>query len=142
METLGFAILLATGLLVAKICQRCRLPSVTGYILAGVLLGPSGFNLINSHSVGSNLDHFTNIALVLISFGIGEHVELKKLRKYIGTVAVISLCEASELFLPASILRVLPLRGGSYRTTLPSLFFLQLLVLPQLLPLHCWLFVR
>ncbi len=98
MVTLGFAILIATGLLVAKICQRFRLPSVTGYILAGVLLGPSGFNLINSHSVGSNLDHFTNIALVLISFGIGEHVELKKLRRYLHTVAVISICEAIGAF--------------------------------------------
>jgi len=98
MVTLGFAILLATGLLVAKICQRFRLPSVTGYILAGVLLGPSGFDLINSDSVGSNLDHFTNIALVLISFGIGEHVELKKLRRYRLTVAVISVCEAMGAF--------------------------------------------
>lgn len=98
MVTLGFAILIATGLFVAKICQRFRLPSVTGYILAGVLLGPSGFDLINSHSVGSNLDHFTNIALVLISFGIGEHVELKKLSKYMRTVAVISACEAIGAF--------------------------------------------
>jgi len=98
MVTLGFAVLLATGLLVAKICQRFRLPSVTGYILAGVLLGPSGFDLINGHSIGSNLDHFTNIALVLISFGIGEHVELKKLRRYLRTVAVISVCEAVGAF--------------------------------------------
>lgn len=98
MVTLGFAILIATGLLVAKICQRVHLPSVTGYILAGVLLGPSGFNLINSNSVGSNLDHFTNIALVLISFGIGEHVELKKLRHYFRTVAMISACEAIGAF--------------------------------------------
>jgi len=98
MVTLGFAILIATGLLVAKICQRFRLPSVTGYILAGVFLGPSGFNLINSHSVGSNLDHFTNIALVLISFGIGEHVELKKISKYMRTVVMISVCEAVGAF--------------------------------------------
>ncbi|RUM44781.1 MAG: hypothetical protein DSY80_04020, partial [Desulfocapsa sp.] len=98
MVTLGFAVLLATGLLVAKICQRFRLPSVTGYIMAGVLLGPSGFDLINGHSIGSNLDHFTNIALVLISFGIGEHVELKKLRRYLRTVAVISVCEAMGAF--------------------------------------------
>lgn len=99
MVTLGFAILLAAGLLVGKICQRFCLPSVTGYILAGVLLGPSGFDLINRQSVGSNLDHFTNIALVLISFGIGEHLELKKLRRYLHTVAVISVCEAMGAFI-------------------------------------------
>ncbi len=99
MVTLGVALLLAAGLLVAKICQRLHLPSVTGYILAGVFLGPSGFNVINSSSIGSDLDHFTNIALALISFGIGEHVELKKIGKYVKSVALISFCEAVGAFL-------------------------------------------
>lgn len=99
MVTLGFALLLAAGFFVAKICQRFHLPSVTGYILAGVLLGPSGFNLINSQSVGSNLDHFTSIALMLISFGIGEHVELKKLHEQIRTVAWVAACEALGAFI-------------------------------------------
>lgn len=99
MVTLGFALLLAAGILMAKICQRFRLPSVTGYILAGVFLGPSGFNIINSHSIGSNLDHFTNIALMLISFGIGEHVELKKLHEQIRTVVWIAACEALGAFI-------------------------------------------
>jgi Kef-type K+ transport system membrane component KefB/nucleotide-binding universal stress UspA family protein len=98
MVTFALALLIATGLLVAKICQRFRLPSVTGYILAGVIIGPSGFNIVNSHSIGSNLDHFTSIALMLISFGIGEHVELKKLRKHIRTVAWIAVCEAVGAF--------------------------------------------
>ncbi len=94
MVTLGVALLLAAGLFVAKICQRFHLPSVTGYILAGMLLGPSGFDIINKQSIGSNLDHFTHIALMLISFGIGEHVELKKLREHVRSVAWIGVCEA------------------------------------------------
>jgi Kef-type K+ transport system membrane component KefB/nucleotide-binding universal stress UspA family protein len=97
--TLGVALLLAAGLLVAKICQRFHLPSVTGYILAGVFLGPTGLNIINGHSIGTNLDHFTSIALMLISFGIGEHVELKKLRKHFRTVAWIASCEAIGAFI-------------------------------------------
>jgi Kef-type K+ transport system membrane component KefB len=99
MVTLAFALLIAAGLLVAKICQRFRLPSVTGYILAGVLIGPSGFGIVNSQTIGSNLDHFTSIALMLISFGIGEHVELKKLRKHMRTVAWIAVCEAVGAFI-------------------------------------------
>ncbi|MEA3468409.1 MAG: cation:proton antiporter, partial [Thermodesulfobacteriota bacterium] len=98
MVTLGFALLLAAGFFVAKLCQRFHLPSVTGYILAGVLIGPSGFNVINSQSIGSNLDHFTSIALMLISFGIGEHVEIKKLRDQMRTVAWIAACEAIGAF--------------------------------------------
>jgi len=98
MVTLGVALLLAAGLLAAKICQYFRLPSVTGYIVAGVLLGPSGINVINVHSIGSDLDHFTSIALMLISFGIGEHVELKKLHDQLRTVAWIAACEAIGAF--------------------------------------------
>ena len=80
MITFDIAILLAVGLLAAKVCQRCSLPSVTGYLLAGLLLGPSGFGLITPESLNGSLDHFTHIALMLIAFGVGEHLELKKLR--------------------------------------------------------------
>jgi len=91
--TLGLSLLLATGLFVAKIGQYFRLPAVTGYILAGVFLGPTGINIINSTSIGADLDHFTSIALMLISFGIGEHVELKKLQEQLRTVVWIAACE-------------------------------------------------
>ena len=39
--TFGIAVLLSAGLLSAKLAQMLRLPSVTGFILAGLLLGPS-----------------------------------------------------------------------------------------------------
>ena len=76
--TFGIAVLLATGLLCAKIVQLIRLPSVTGFILAGLVLGPSGFGLLTMESIGHRLDHFTQIALMLIAFAIGEHIELRK----------------------------------------------------------------
>ena len=99
MVTLGLSLLLATGLLVAKIGQYFRLPAVTGYILAGVFLGPTGINIINSTSIGAGLDHFTSIALMLISFGIGEHVELKKLHEQFRTIAWIAACEVIGTFI-------------------------------------------
>lgn len=77
--TLGIAILLSVGLLAAKAAQLLRLPSVTGFILAGVLLGPSFSGVITMESVGRQLEHFTEIALMLIAFGIGEHIELRRL---------------------------------------------------------------
>jgi len=78
--TLTLAILLGAGFTAAKLGQLLRLPSVTGYICAGLLLGPSGFNLIATGAGGNGLDHFNQLALMLISFGIGEHLELKQLR--------------------------------------------------------------
>jgi len=95
MVTLSIAILLAAGLAASKITQTLRLPSVTGYILAGLLLGPTGFGIITADRVGHNLSHFTQIALMLIAFGIGEHIELNKLRDHTKSLRWIALCEAA-----------------------------------------------
>ncbi len=99
MVTLGIAILLAAGLITAKICQYFKLPSVTGYILAGLILGPTGFGLITENNVGHNLDHFTQIALMLIAFGIGEHIEIKKLKNHAKSLLWIGIAETTGAFI-------------------------------------------
>ncbi|MDD2462975.1 MAG: cation:proton antiporter [Desulfobulbus sp.] len=103
MVTIGLALLLAAGLVTAKIAQRLRLPSVTGYILAGLLLGPTGFAIITEKTIGHSLDHFTHIALMLIAFGIGEHIEIKKIKAYAGSVFWTGLLEALGSFLMVSL---------------------------------------
>ncbi len=96
--TLVLAILLGAGFAVAKLGQLLRLPSVTGYILAGLVLGPSGLALVTEDAIGSNLEHFTQIALMLIAFGIGEHLDIKSLRHSIKSVGSIALAETSGAF--------------------------------------------
>lgn len=96
--TLALAVLLGVGFICAKLAQRFKLPSVTGYICAGLLLGPSGLALITPHSLGNRLDHFTQIALMLVAFGVGEHLELKRLRKNLPVVGVIAFCEGLSAF--------------------------------------------
>ncbi|MFC1837738.1 cation:proton antiporter, partial [Thermodesulfobacteriota bacterium] len=91
--TLLLALILTVGFFAAKAGQALRLPSVTGIIMAGILLGPSGFNVIASESTVSQLGHFTQIALMLIAFGIGEHLELKRLKLTAKTVLSICLVE-------------------------------------------------
>jgi Kef-type K+ transport system membrane component KefB/nucleotide-binding universal stress UspA family protein len=100
--TLALAIFLCVGFIAAKLGQLIRLPSVTGYIFAGLLLGPSGFNIINEANVLDKLDHFTDIALILIAFGIGEHLELKALKRSAKSVAYIGIGETSGAFLLVS----------------------------------------
>ena len=97
--TFALAILLVAGFLTAKLGQLLKLPSVTGYILAGLLLGPSGVGLITKDVIGTQLEHFTQIALMLIAFGIGEHLELKRLKYMIKSIGLIGLCETSGAFL-------------------------------------------
>jgi len=92
--TFGIAVLLGTGLAIAKLAQMLRLPSVTGFILAGLLLGESGLGIITVDLLGHQLDHFTSIALMLIAFGIGEHVEVRRLDGMQRNVTYIALFQA------------------------------------------------
>lgn len=96
--TLSLAILLGVGFMAAKLVQVLRLPSVTGYIMAGLLLGPSGLHFVTLEAISSRLGHFSQIALMLIAFGIGEHLELPKLRRNAKTVGFVGLGETSLAF--------------------------------------------
>lgn len=96
--TLALAILLGVGFAAAKLGQLVRLPSVTGYVCAGLILGPSGFAFITPELIGDKLAHFNQIALMLIAFGIGEHLELKRLKKTARTVFSIGFLEAFLAF--------------------------------------------
>ena len=91
--TLLLAVILTVGFIAAKAGQTLRLPSVTGFIAAGILLGPSGMHVISADATSNQLGHFTQIALMLIAFGIGEHLELKNLKFTAKTVLSICLTD-------------------------------------------------
>ncbi len=101
--TLALAILLGAGLILAHIGKLLKLPSVTGYILAGIILGPSGFKLLSASIIDEKLAHFTEIALMLIAFGIGEHIEFKKVKKVLKSVSFIGIAETTGAFLLVGI---------------------------------------
>ena len=77
---LALGVLLAAGFAGAWLVRLLHLPSVTGYILVGILLGPSGLNVIRAEMLESRLHIFTIIALMLIAFAIGERFEIRQLR--------------------------------------------------------------
>lgn len=75
---LGLILLL--GLTAEKLIYRCKLPAVTGYLILGMLLGPSLLNILNTEIV-VNLAPINSIALGLIAFLIGGELSLANLRK-------------------------------------------------------------
>ena len=92
------AVLLSAGFIAGKLTQLLRAPSVTGYILVGVVLGSSGLGIISEEILKTKLNHFTEIALMLIAFSIGEHLELKRLRGSAQKLLTIALGEISGAF--------------------------------------------
>lgn len=84
---LGAAILL--GLLAGKIAHRIKIPRVTGYLLVGLLLGPSSSGLITDGMI-TNLGVINDVALGLILFAIGNEFEWSHLRR-VGIRALVRL---------------------------------------------------
>ena len=67
------------GLAGGKLAKLLRLPKVSGYIVTGILIGPSVLGLVSSEIVES-LSLVNDIALGLIMFSIGGVFELHHLR--------------------------------------------------------------
>ena len=77
---LYLGIILIAGLAAGKGINRLKLPAVTGYLLIGLLLGPSVFNLLSNEKVTA-LAPINTIALSIIAFSIGGALSLKQIKK-------------------------------------------------------------
>ncbi|MBD2345973.1 cation:proton antiporter domain-containing protein [Anabaena subtropica] len=74
-----FAILLVILLVVPILFERLRLPGIVGLVLAGLILGPSGWNLFHTESPMIGL--LSEIGLVYLMFVAGLEVDLKLWRR-------------------------------------------------------------
>ncbi|NOY88907.1 MAG: hypothetical protein GXO93_05885 [FCB group bacterium] len=72
-------IVMLLGLLGGKVARKIKLPKVSGYLLTGLLIGPSVLGLI-SNEVVKNLSLINDIALGLIMFAIGGVFEIHHIR--------------------------------------------------------------
>ena len=90
---LSIALMLFFGFALTRITKRLRLPNVTAYITAGILLGPYALDLVPSEVV-SGMSFLSDIALAFIAFGVGEFFKVSALKKNGWRVVVITLSEA------------------------------------------------
>lgn len=90
---LSVALMLFVGFALTRITKRLRLPNVTAYIAAGILLGPYALDLVPAEVV-SGMAFLSDIALAFIAFGVGEFFKLDALRRNGWRTVVITLSEA------------------------------------------------
>lgn len=76
-----------------RITKRLRLPNVTGYILAGILMGPCCLNVI-PQSIIDGTDFLSDVALAFIAFSAGEFFKIDVLKRNGAKVIVITVLEA------------------------------------------------
>lgn len=87
-------IIIATGLLFGKIAKYIHLPNVTGYLVGGLLIGPSILNLIKVEALPS-LELLSTVALGFIAFSIGNELKISYFKKVGTKPVVIAVMEAS-----------------------------------------------
>lgn len=90
---ISIALMLFVGFALTRITKLMKLPNVTAYILAGIIMGPYCFKLIPT-SVISGMDFLPDIALAFIAFGTGEFFRLDVLKKNGSKTIVITLFES------------------------------------------------
>lgn len=90
---ISIAVMLIAGYILARIAKKLRLPNVTGYIVAGIIIGPYCINIV-PQSVIDGMSFLADIALAFIAFSTGEFFKLSTLKKNGGKNIVITIFEA------------------------------------------------
>lgn len=106
---ISVAIMLFAGFAMTRITKLLKLPNVTAYILAGILIGPFCLNLIPT-AVISGMDFVADIALAFIAFSTGEFFRFDVLKKNGAKVVVITVLESLMASLLVFILTFFVLR--------------------------------
>lgn len=92
----GIAIL--AGFSGGKFLNRLKLPGVVGYLLVGLVLGPSLLNFVSLKEL-SNLAGFNDLALSIVAFIIGSQLRMGMLRKLGKGIIAVILCESFIAFM-------------------------------------------
>lgn len=84
---LAFAMLLVFGSakLLAELAERVHLPGIVGGLLAGILIGPSGFGLIQYNDL---LHALAELGVMFLLFQVGLHIKTSDLLK-VGRTAML-----------------------------------------------------
>ena len=94
---LRLGLLLVFGFFGGKLMKRFKLPTVTGYIMIGLLLGRSGIDLLTPDFI-ETVGFISSVALVFIAFSIGSEFRLAEIRELGKSIVVIAVCEAMAAF--------------------------------------------
>jgi len=95
METLiALVMALVGGLIMSRVVKLVNLPNVTGYLVAGLILGPYCLKMILPEAA-AGLSTVTTVALGFIAFSIGGEFKIADLKKLGSSVLTITFLQAA-----------------------------------------------
>lgn len=107
MNTLFYlAVLLFSGLIMGRAVKLIKLPNVTGYLIAGLLIGPCCFGLLSKEMV-IQYELISEIALAFIAFSVGSEFKVSYLKKVGAMPIVIAIFEGLAATVCVTVVLVL-----------------------------------
>ncbi|KYH34175.1 sodium/hydrogen exchanger family protein [Clostridium tepidiprofundi DSM 19306] len=85
--------ILISGLIMGKLVSYIKLPEVTGYLLAGVLIGPSILGIVPVEAA-EKLNVISEMALGLIAYSIGSEFNFSHMKKIGKGILLITVLES------------------------------------------------
>lgn len=107
--TVSFGYLLLTAYFAGALFKRVRLPKLTGYLVAGLVVGPSALAFVPEAAL-NNLAIFTGVAVALIALSAGSELDLRTMRplfRSIGWITTLTMA-GTTLLLAAAIMALRP----------------------------------
>ena len=95
-------IILFSGFTFGEIAAKFRLPRITGYILAGILLSPDNFHFI-PRDFAARTSIITDLCLAFITFSVGGTLLVPRIKNLGKAIVWISVCEAEFAFLAVAV---------------------------------------
>lgn len=89
---LYISVILLIGLVGGKIASKAKLPSVTGYILFGLIIGPSFLDII-TYDIIYKFYFINDLTLAILAFSIGTELHRSIIMKLGKTLVIVSLAD-------------------------------------------------
>ena len=84
------ALMIFAGMFCGRMVKHIKLPNVTGYLIAGLLIGPSVFGLLSGEFLDA-IGIISKVALGFIAFSIGNEFKLSYFKE-VGVTPVVIAC--------------------------------------------------
>lgn len=104
--TYALGIIMLSGFVTGNLAKKIKLPSVTGYILIGILVGPFGLELITTKNVG-DLQLLNGLALSLIALTAGGEIKFSGLKKNMKAISSVLLFQTLFIVIGITVLVII-----------------------------------
>lgn len=97
---LSLSVALLAGLLLSRLAKLVKLPAVTAYLIAGVLIGPFALGAFNIPGIGITSEQIegfglvADLALGFIAFSMGNEFRISQLKKIGKQATIIGILQA------------------------------------------------